>query len=118
MTDVLSTEEKVRCTRYEWLECPDNPADQCSICQKIKTPVSEERLRNTRAWAAARTATLSGADVIVRAIDELLARRAADDVPEGYTRWSDGRVIKNLPCGHSNRSECGPECAADVGGST
>ena len=40
------------------------------------TPISEERLRNTRAWAAARIDSLSGADVIVGAIDELLERRA------------------------------------------
>lgn len=40
--------------------------------------VSEERLRNTRAWAAARVGILSGADVIVAAIDELLERRAAE----------------------------------------
>jgi hypothetical protein len=37
--------------------------------------ISEERLRNTRAWAAARVDSLSGADVIVGAIDELLRIR-------------------------------------------
>lgn len=86
----LSTEQQAQCTRYRWLECPDNPADQCSICPKIKDPVSEDRLRNTRAWAAARTATLSGADVIVRAIDELLKRRAADDV-SGSNSTTEGK---------------------------
>lgn len=45
--------------------------------------ISEERLRNTRAWAAARVGSLSGADVIVGAIDELLERRAADEPPAG-----------------------------------
>jgi hypothetical protein len=37
--------------------------------------VSEERLRNVRAWAAARVGSLSGADITVAAIDELLALR-------------------------------------------
>lgn len=44
----------------------------------MTNPVSEERLRNTRAWAAARVGSLSGADVIVGAIDELLERRRVD----------------------------------------
>ena len=35
----------------------------------------EDRLRNTRAWAAARVGSLSGAEVIVSAIDELLELR-------------------------------------------
>lgn len=38
--------------------------------------ISEERLRNTRNWAAARVGELSGAEVIVGAIDELLQLRA------------------------------------------
>jgi hypothetical protein len=45
-------------------------------------PISEERLRNTRAWAAARVGSLSGAEVIVGAIDELLKRRAAEPTRE------------------------------------
>lgn len=40
-----------------------------------KLDLTEERLRNTRAWAAARVGSLSGADVIVAAIDELLRYR-------------------------------------------
>lgn len=51
--------------------------------------ISEERLRNTRAWAAARLGQMSGAEVIVGAIDELLQMRedwtticeAADAMP-------------------------------------
>lgn len=39
-------------------------------------PVSDERLRNTRAWAAARVGTLSGAEVIIAAIDEVFQLRA------------------------------------------
>jgi hypothetical protein len=39
--------------------------------------VSEERLRNHRAWAADRVGSLSGADITVAAIDELLATRQA-----------------------------------------
>lgn len=42
----------------------------------ITEAVGEDRLRNTRAWAKARCGQLSGADVIVSAIDELLALRA------------------------------------------
>jgi len=42
-------------------------------------PVSDDRLRNTRAWAAARVGSLSGAEVIVYAIDELFRLRAADE---------------------------------------
>lgn len=38
--------------------------------------VSDERYRNTRAWAEARVGSLSGAEVIVAAIDELFDRRA------------------------------------------
>lgn len=34
--------------------------------------ISDDRLRNTRAWAATRIGSLSGAEVIVEAIDELL----------------------------------------------
>lgn len=44
--------------------------------QPTKEPISEERLRNTRAWAAARP-DMSGSEVIVGAIDELLRLRAA-----------------------------------------
>lgn len=43
-------------------------------------PISEERLRNTRSWAAARP-DMSGSSVIVGAIDELLQRRAAEPPP-------------------------------------
>jgi hypothetical protein len=45
----------------------------------MNEPVSEERLRNVRAWAAARTDAMSGATVIVDAVDELLKRRASDE---------------------------------------
>jgi hypothetical protein len=38
-------------------------------------PITDERLRNTRNWAAARIGQLSGADVIVAACDEALAAR-------------------------------------------
>ena len=41
--------------------------------------ISEARLRNTRAWAAVRVGQLSGAEVIVGPIDELLELRAAMD---------------------------------------
>lgn len=39
--------------------------------------ISDERLRNTRAWAAVRIGQMSGAEVIVGAIDELLDLRTA-----------------------------------------
>lgn len=38
--------------------------------------VSDDRIRNTRAWAFVRIGTLSGAEVIVAACDECLASRA------------------------------------------
>lgn len=58
--------------------------------------ISEERLRNTRNWAAARIGTLSGAEVIVGAIDELLELRAALDRPHLLERadW-DNPIIDN-----------------------
>lgn len=40
-------------------------------------PISDDRLRNTRAWAVARIGQLSGAEVIVAACDEALAAREA-----------------------------------------
>lgn len=43
--------------------------------------ISDERLRNTRSWAAARVGSLSGAEVIVAACDEALAARAAAPSP-------------------------------------
>lgn len=39
--------------------------------------ISDERLRNTRAWAAVRIGQMSGAEVIVGAIDELFDLRTA-----------------------------------------
>lgn len=39
-------------------------------------PVSDERYRNTRAWAHARLDSLSGAAVIVSAIDQMFELRA------------------------------------------
>jgi len=41
-------------------------------------PISDERLRNTRAWAASRIGSLAGAEVIVGAITELLKLRLAE----------------------------------------
>jgi len=60
------------------------------VTRTSKEKASEERLRNTRDWAAARLGQLSGAEVIVSAIDELLEMRedwkticdAADAMPE------------------------------------
>lgn len=49
----------------------------CLYCNGKEPAVSDERLRNTRAWAAARIGQLSGAEVIVAACDEALAARAA-----------------------------------------
>lgn len=45
--------------------------------------ISEDRLRNTRAWAASRIGQMSGAEVIVGAIDELLHLRALTLDPAG-----------------------------------
>jgi hypothetical protein len=44
-----------------------------------KEKVSDDRLRNTRAWAAARLGQLSGAEVIVAACDEALAARTTNE---------------------------------------
>jgi hypothetical protein len=46
-----------------------------SIGTTMSDTISEDRLRNTRAWAFVRIGQLSGAEVIVGAIDELLAIR-------------------------------------------
>jgi hypothetical protein len=54
--------------------------------------VSDERLRNTRAWAAARIGHLSGAEVIVAACDEALAARASGEDAARY-RW-----LRDLEC--------------------
>jgi len=70
---------KEMCRRYTWLPCADIQSERCSTCPKTKDRIPENRLRNTRAWAEARTGTLAGAEVIVKAIDELLERRAADE---------------------------------------
>jgi hypothetical protein len=43
----------------------------------MKKPITDDRLRNVRAWAAARP-DMSGSDVIVAAIDELLERRVVE----------------------------------------
>lgn len=61
--------------------------------QQTSSPISNERLRNTRAWANALVGQMSGADVIVAAIDELLERRAADDeTPAKLLPGSEGIV--------------------------
>jgi hypothetical protein len=52
----------------------------------MSEPISEERLRNTLAWATARLRQLSGAEVIVGAITEVLERRAADENPASARR--------------------------------
>jgi hypothetical protein len=66
-------------------------SNQCPTCgrtancrcrkeaKRQREALSEERLRNTRAWADARLGQLSGAEVIVGAIDELLERRSQDE---------------------------------------
>lgn len=65
-------------------------------------PISEERLRNTLARAKARIGSLSGAEVIVGAIDELievrklLAERGADAEVE---RMREANVTDDFrPC--------------------
>jgi hypothetical protein len=52
--------------------------------------VSDDRLRNTRAWAAVRVGSLSGAEVIVAACDEALAARSSPEpAPAVATEGSD-----------------------------
>lgn len=65
-------------------------------------PITEDRLRNTRAWAEARVGQLSGADVIVGAIDELLLAREQFRIgllassPCPGCMYREGKFIK--PC--------------------
>lgn len=70
--------------------------------------ISDERLRNTRVWAAARP-DMSGSEVIVGAIDELLERRAADepkaklmDCPLCGAVWRDDKGTGIVNCGRLN----------------
>ncbi len=61
--------------------------------------ISDDRLRNTRAWAAARVGTLSAAEVIVAACDEALAARspgepsAKPDVARALTYLVEARRL-------------------------
>lgn len=70
-------------------EAVDHAIELLQRIENTATTTSDDRLRNVRAWAAARVGSLSGADVIVGAIDELLQMRedwkticdAADAMP-------------------------------------
>jgi hypothetical protein len=82
--------------------CPATHASKWQMCEaKPSKQISEERLRDTRAWAAARIGTLSGAEVIVGAIDELLQMRedwrticeAADAMPAPETTDAPARAL-------------------------
>lgn len=59
--------------------------------------ISDERLRNTRAWAAVRIGQMSGAEVIVGAIDELFDLRTAlreiGYEPIGHAEATDSEVL-------------------------
>lgn len=75
-------------------------------------PVSEERIRNLRAWAAARVGSLSGADIIVSVCDEVVRLRSTadadardagrwrwfcaqeylDDIADDATKWNDRKA--------------------------
>jgi hypothetical protein len=57
--------------------------------------ITEARLLNTRAWARARP-DMSGSEVIVGAIDELLARRAAHE-PRPVEAWHGQRKVTIYP---------------------
>jgi hypothetical protein len=76
-----STEADVRADQATGETGNDRPAAPISA---KAGPVSEERIRNLRAWAAARVGSLSGADVTVAVCDELLRLRStpARDVQE------------------------------------
>lgn len=65
-------------------------------------PLTDERLRNVRAWAAARP-DMSGSDAIVGAIDELLARRSAEPPPA----CSRNHRTLRKDWGHAFCYECG-----------
>lgn len=68
--------------------------------------ISEERLRNTRAWAASRVGTLSGAEVIVGAIDELLARRELSKITDAV----DADVLARLASEPRSEHTCEGTC--------
>jgi hypothetical protein len=60
--------------------------------------MSDEHLRNTRAWAARRIGQLSGAEVIVAAIDELLERRSrVESAQELVHPCDDGMRVVECP---------------------
>lgn len=67
-------------------------------------PVSEERLRNTRAWAAARIGSLSG--VIVSAIDELLELRGEAEVADEQLAQLRGFAEAHKHCRGSDEPTC------------
>jgi hypothetical protein len=63
----------------------------------MKKPITDDRLRNVRAWAAARP-DMSGSDVIVAAIDELLERRVVEPTREHPT--TDPATAYRTSCNH------------------
>lgn len=72
---------------------------------KMTNLISEERLRNTLAWATAHLDSLSGAEVIVGAINEVLRRRATRDGRDGNWLDEDGscKVCDGeIPYGHTD----------------
>lgn len=65
--------------------------------------MSQDRLRNTRAWAAARVGSLSGAEVIVSAIDELLELRDATTPATPYEFLGDSGQVHCPFCAGEGR---------------
>lgn len=63
----------------------------------------ENRLRNTRAWAAARVGQMSGAEVIVSAIDELLELRDFTTPPTPYEFLGDSGQVHCPFCAGEGR---------------
>lgn len=63
--------------------------------------ISDERLRNTRAWAAARVGQMSGAEVIVAAIDEVFHLRELLKRPDNYEETEASRTEVELGSSHS-----------------
>lgn len=73
------TTEAIKRMFNTWQEIENNPTGWTNHNKPASevNHVTDERLLNTRAWAQARRGSLSGAEVIIAAIDEALAARAS-----------------------------------------
>lgn len=83
--------------------------------------ITDERLRNTRAWAQARVGSMSGAEVIVAAIDETLAAREAretkvEKLPAGNYIVDNTGELWHVEQAVNNQEACNAIAHARVSG--